>query len=171
MNIVQRNIGRLILLFFFQVLVLKRIIVFDNFNYISILIYPFFLMMLPINTPNWLLVIIGFGMGISLDVFYDSLGVHAAACTFSVFARSMILELIKPKNGYPENVGLTRKRYGIGWFLSYLSIFLFVHMLFYFSVEAFTFVYWKEILIKTFSSFLISFIIILIYQFIFDPTD
>ncbi len=171
MNASQRNIGRFIILFLFQVLVLKRIILFDNFNYISILIYPFFLMLMPITTPNWLLVIIGFGMGLGIDVFYDSMGVHAAACTFSAFSRSFILERLKPKNGYPDNVGLTRKRYGMAWFLGYLSVFLFIHMIFYFSVEAFTFVYWREILIKTFSSFILSFILILIYQFIFDPTD
>jgi hypothetical protein len=135
------------------------------------MIYPIFILLLPISIPNWLIVLIGFTVGLSVDFFYDSIGIHAAACTFLGFVRSGILELIKPNNDYAEFSSPTKKRYGIGWFLLYVSISLLAFLLFYFSVEAYTFVYWKEILIKTGSSFVFSFLIIMIYQFIFDPAE
>jgi hypothetical protein len=128
-------------------------------------------MLLPLRTPHSVLVLLGFVIGVVIDAFYNSYGVHASACVFIGFIRPFVLKLIEPKGGYLQNSSPTKRRLGTSWFFIYSSIILFIHLFFYFSVEAFTYYYIGDIILKTVSSFLFSIIIITLYQFIFDPLE
>ncbi len=171
-NIVFSNILRFFGLVIIQVFIFKKIVIGGSgFNYVSLFIYPLFLMLLPLRTPHLVLVLLGFVTGILIDAFYDSYGVHASASVFIGFIRPYVLNILEPKGGYMLNSSPTKRRLGPRWFFIYSSTILFAHLFFYFSVEAFTFSYIKEIIIKTVSSFLISIMIIMLYQFIFDPIE
>ncbi len=163
-----RFIGLLLL----QVLVLKRISFdFENFNYINVIAYPIFILLLPIRTPHALLVFLGFLIGFSVDIFYDSLGVHASAGAFSAWIRPYVIAALEPRGGYNINHSPTKKRFGINWFFIYSMIIMLAHLAFYFSVEAFAFKFILTIILKTIFSFLVSMIFIIMYQYLFDPTD
>ena len=163
-----RFIGLLLL----QVLVLKRLSPgWESFNYIQVFIYPLFLFLLPLRTPHALLVFLGFVMGLSVDLFYTSLGVHASAGVFIGFVRPYLLSVMEPRGGYNVNQSPTKHQLGISWFLIYSGVLLFAHLFFYFSVEAFTFYYIGEIFLRTISSFFVSMIFIIMYQYLFDPKD
>lgn len=171
-NVVFSNIFRFLGLVLVQVLIFKKIVIGgDSFNYVSLFIYPLFLILLPLRTPHAVLVLLGFLIGIVVDAFYDSYGVHASAGVFIGFIRPFVLSIIAPKGGYVQNSSPTKRRLGTNWFLGYSSIILFAHLFFYFSVEAFTFYYIVDIILKTIFSFLFSIIIIMLYQFIFDPLE
>ena len=171
-NVVFSNILRFFGLVIVQVFIFKKIVIGgSSFNYVSIIIYPIFLMLLPLRTPHSLLVLLGFAIGILVDAFYDSYGVHASASVFIGFIRPFVLNLLEPKGKYTQNTSPTKRRLGASWFFIYSSTILFAHLFFYFSVEAFTFYYIGDIIIKTVSSFLISIIIVTLYQFIFDPLE
>ncbi len=171
-NVVFSNLLRFFGLLIVQVLIFKKIVIGgSSFNYVSIIIYPLFIMLLPLRTPHSVLVLLGFVLGILVDAFYDSYGVHASASIFVGFIRPYVLKFIEPKGGYTQNSSPTKRRLGPSWFLIYSSIILFAHLFFYFSVEAFTFYYIGEIILKTVSSFIISIIIITLYQYIFDPLE
>jgi hypothetical protein len=135
------------------------------------LIYPIFILLLPLRTPRPLVIFLGFLIGLSVDIFYDSPGVHASASVFTAFLRPLILSIIEPRGGYNTNYSPTKKRMGFTWFLQYSSMLMFVHLFYYFSVEAFTLVYIVSILGNTFISFFLSMIFVLMYQFIFNPED
>ena len=162
------NIIRFVLLVAFQVLLFKRVeLAMSGFSYLHIIIYPLFILLLPLRTPKALLVFLGFIMGITIDIFYNSLGVHASALVFTAYFRNTILKFLEPHEGYQvEEIPSLRYR-GFTWFLSYASILMLIHLLFYFSVEAFSFVYYYDILLKTLVSFVFSVLIILMQQFIF----
>ena len=171
-NVVFSNILRFIGLVIVQVLILKKIVIGgSSFNYVSIIIYPIFLMLLPLRTPHSVMVLLGFVIGLLVDAFYDSYGVHASASVFVGFIRPYVLNILEPKGGYLQNSSPTKRRLGPSWFFIYASVILFAHLFFYFSVEAFTFYYIGEIIVKTVSSFIISIIIVILYQFIFDPLE
>ena len=70
--------------------------------------------------------------------------------------------------GY-EKDGLTAHGYGLPWFLSYIGIFMFICLFTLYSIEAFSFVYIKEIVLRTIFSFLASLFLIAIGQLIFNP--
>ncbi len=108
-------------------------------------------------------------MGLGLDLFYDSVGIHAATLVFTAYIRNIVIAFIEPFDKYNVIDVPTIRNLGIGWFVSYLSILLFIHILVYFSIEAFSFVYFFEIFINTIFSFIVSFIIIMLSQLIFRP--
>lgn len=171
-NIILTNVLRFIGLCLLQVLVFKQMSPgWENFNYISVIAYPIFLMLLPLRTPHMLLVFLGFVLGLCVDIFYNSPGVHASASVFTAFIRPFVLGLLEPRGGYNLNHSPTKRRFGITWFALYASILLGAHLFFYFSVEAFTFYYIGQILLRTIASFIVSIIFVIIYQVIFDPKD
>lgn len=171
-NAVFTNAFRFIGLILVQVLILKRISAgWEGFLYINLIIYPVFILLLPFRTPQPAILLLAFAMGITVDLFYDSPGVHASALLFMAFARPIVLKAIAPRGGYNMNHSPTRKRMGFPWFLRYASILIFCHIIFYFSVEAFTFVYIVDILRKTIFSYIFSMLFVLSLLFIFNPLD
>lgn len=168
-NVLYTNGLRFLGLLFLQVLVLRGLSL--SFTYGHVLLYPVFILLLPLRTPRALVIFLGFLIGLSVDIFYDSPGVHASASVFTAFIRPLALSIIEPRGGYNTNYSPTKKRMGIAWFLQYSSMLMFFHLFYYFSVEAFTLVYIVSILVNTFISFFLSMIFVLMYQFIFNPED
>ncbi len=160
-----RFIGLLIL----QVVVLKNVTFAGD--YVSIMLYPVFIMLLPVRIPHALLVFLGFVLGIFLDLFYDSLGVHASATVFTAFIRPYVLAALEPRGGYGVNHSPTKFRFGFNFFFSYACVLMFFHLLIYFSMEIFTPIYIGEIFLRTVFSFLVSMIFVIIYQFLLNPRD
>jgi len=152
------------------VLVFQRVsLAWEGFNYISVIIYPIFIILLPHRTPHVLLVFLGFLLGISVDIFYNTPGVHASALVMTAYLRPFILKIFEPRGGYSQNQSPTKKLLGINTFAFYAGTMLVIHLLIYFSVQAFSFVYLGQILLRTIFSFFPSLIFIIIYQYIFDP--
>lgn len=171
-SLILRNIVRGMFLLAFQVLVLSQINLGGKpFSYISIFVYPLFLMFLPLSAPNWLLMLVSFLYGYILDVFMNTLGMHTAACVFSIYARSVLIRVFEPQGGYKDSSSPTRRSLGFIWFLRYAAIFMFIHIFFFFSVEEFTPFYWRKIIYYTMPSYLISMVLVMIYSFLFDPTE
>jgi hypothetical protein len=171
-NIVLVNILRFIGILLFQGLILRRI-EFDTgaWQYIHALIYPLFIILMPLRAPRAAVVGSAFLMGIMVDIFYYSPGIHASAATFLGYIRPMILSWLEPRGGYNVSFSPTQARFGASWFMGYAAIMLAFHLLFYFSVEAFTFVFIDRIVLNTLLSFVISFFFIFVYMRLFDPLD
>ena len=172
MNSTLRHVFRFVFLTLAQVMVFKRINLGGaDFNYVSIIVYPLAIMLLPIQLPTVVVMIFGLAQGMMLDAFYDSPGVHTSACVFIAYMRFFVLGILEPTGGYNAIISPTKRALGFGWFLTYTLVMLFIHLLWYFSVEAFSFVYIKDILLRTASSFVVSVLFVVLYQFIFDPTE
>lgn len=167
---VIRNIIRFIGIFLLQVLILKRIdLSIGNFNYIHLMVYPLAVLMLPLNTPKAGALIIAFVYGLALDGFYNSPGVHAAALVFTTYMRTFILRIIEPFDGYTNKDSPTLMNMGLNWFLTYLVIMYALHMFFYFSVEAFSFVFISDILMNSIFTLIPSLGISFLVHAIFRP--
>lgn len=169
-SVISANIVRFVVLILTQVLILKRIAFhFGEFAFIHFIIYPLALILLPLNIPRPLLMTIGFVFGMVIDVFYDSPGVHASACVFTAFIRKYVLDLLEPYEGYSATLSPTPANTGVAWFLTYVSVLVGLHLLFYFSVEAFSFVFLFEILLNTIFSLLSSVALAMLVLLIFNP--
>lgn len=169
-SLVIKNIIRFFLLAIAQVLIFKRVAFnWGDFAFIHFIIYPLFIILLPTKMPRPLVIFLGFLIGIFVDLFYDSPGIHASAGVFTAYARGLVLDLLEPYEGYNSDDSPTIETMGISWFMSYCSILLGLHLFYYFSVEAFSFVYIFEILMNTIFSFIASFIILMLFLLIFRP--
>lgn len=168
--LIVQNIRRFLIILLLQVLVLKQVdISWENFDYIFLMIYPIFILLLPLKVTRSIQIFLAFVLGISIDLFYDTPGLHTSALLFTAFIRKYILKFLEPVEGYSIDSTPTIRKYGFNWFLIYSSLLMFVHLLFFFSVEAFSFVFFFDILLKTIFSFIFSQIIIVLYVLILNP--
>jgi hypothetical protein len=161
---------RFLIISIIQILILKYInISWDGEVYVRLFIYPLFVMMIPINIPRTLIILLAFGFGLLLDMFYDTPGLHTFAFVFIAWSRKILLKLLEPIEGYKIDSNLTMNNFGFTWFLSYSSILLFINIFLYFLFEAFAFQYIPDVLIKTILSFILSEILIILYAVILNP--
>jgi rod shape-determining protein MreD len=134
-------------------------------GFINPYIYVLFVLLLPVSTPRYAVVLLGFFMGLVIDIFSNTLGMHAAATTFMAFARPVVMNVISAremdKSDYP---GL--QQYGFLWFLYYAGILVFMHHVIFFYIEAFTFTNFIHTFIRCFLSSLFSIFMIVLSQFL-----
>ena len=139
-----------------QVLILNQV---QFSGFVNPYIYILFILLLPLSTPRYLLLILAFLIGLTIDVFSNSLGIHAAASVFIAYLRPLVIRFIsnreEDRNDYP---GLLQNKFS--WFLSYVSILVFLHHLVLFNLEVFSFsnfgnTFYRVILSSVFSIFVI----------------
>lgn len=141
-------------------------------SYFNVLLYPLFILLLPIQMPTPYVVLLGFSIGLSVDFFYTTIGLHASAGAFSGFARSIILAAYKPKGGYSGKEPVAAPAYfGWQWFVQVAALFFIAHLFWYFSVNAFTFVYFTTITLKTLASWGLTMIFVVLYCILFNPKN
>jgi hypothetical protein len=161
---VLRNIGRFTVLVLLQVLIVKNI---NLGRYFIFFPYVLFILLLPFNTPKPLTLVLAFILGLSIDMFYDTQGMHASACITMAFVRSFVLELFAPREGYDEQLKPTITYMGVGWFSSYAVVLILVHHFVLFYIEAFTFHEFFRTLIRVLGSTVATFGFIYLMQFLF----
>lgn len=90
-SVVTKNIVRFLILVLVQVLVLNHI----NFlGYINPYIYILFIILYPVKSDRLLFIFLSFLLGLSVDIFSDSGGIHAAASVTLAFVRPVFLKSI-----------------------------------------------------------------------------
>ncbi|MDX5347679.1 MAG: hypothetical protein LPJ89_10705 [Hymenobacteraceae bacterium] len=115
-----------------QILLMPGLVLFDTgFCFI----YVAFLLFLPIEVPAVLLLFLGFITGITIDIFYDTGGIHAAASVLLCFLRPFVLKLLTPRDGYESNDTINIHVMGWRWFLTYTFLLVFMHHLLLFFLE------------------------------------
>ena len=163
----RMGIGHLFSFFLYlalQVLVMKNVVLFHT---AFCFIYVAYLLTLPVDVNPLFLMGLGFVMGFTIDIFYDSLGMHAFACVFIMYVRSYWLKLVTPQGGYDSNAVPVMAMNGVQWFLIYIVPLVFLHHILLFFVEAggfglFWFTVWKAV-----ASTLLTTVLIVIFQFLF----
>jgi rod shape-determining protein MreD len=124
------------------ILIILQIVLFNNIQfsgYINPYVYVMILLLLPADLPAWLLLIISFMVGLTIDLFVGSPGMHASATVMAGFVRPYVLRVISPRDGYESGSELSMASYGFRWYLLYATIIVFIHHLTLFYVEVFRF--------------------------------
>ncbi len=133
-------------------------------------IYILFLLMLPLGMNRLTLLGLGFVLGITIDLFDDTGGIHGAACVFLAFVRPIIVKAIVPQTGYDNHSILTLKTNGFQWFLLYIGICTIIHHVFMYVLEMFNFSHiWTAIGNAILSSIFTITVILLIQYLFFVP--
>src|SRR5688572_265740 len=163
----RSNIIQIISVFiylFFQVLILKNAVLFQT---AFCFIYVAYLLLLPVETnPLWLM-LIGFLMGFFIDMFYDSIGLHALSCVLIMYIRNFWLARLTPQGGYDNGSIPGIAMAGMQWFLVYAIPIIFIHHAVLFFTEVGGFQYFGFTIIKVLSSTVYTTIVILIVQYLF----
>ena len=158
--------GILLVFYFFfylliQVMLLKNLVL---FNTAFCFLYVAFILFLPIETNVVALMVIGFFTGFLIDIFYDSLGVHASALVTISYLRNYWLGVITPQGGYDANSTPTLEANGAQWFLVYTIPMILLHHIILFLVEAGGFHGFGYTSLKILFSVLFTMIVLVILQ-------
>lgn len=154
----------------FILLVLLQVIVIQNIHlgsYIILLPYVMVIILLPFETNKLVVLILAFLLGAVVDYFYDSSGLHAAACTTLGFSRYYVLKYISPREGYESGVAPTVDEMGLEWFLRYAGTLVLLHHFTLFYLEVFRFSEFFSTLLRVILSSVGTFALMYLIQFLF----
>lgn len=130
------NFLRFVVLVFIQVFLLKNVTL---YNFSTPYLYVLFIILLPFETPNIILFSLAFVLGLTIDAFYDTPGLHAFACVVMAFARVLFISVTVQKDGFDNEPDPTMATMGFRWFLPYAVILTLLHHFFLFSLEVYRF--------------------------------
>ena len=170
MNITSRtvllNFLRFFFLLFFQVLILNHL---NLGGYINPYFYIFFILLLPFETPPWLLLFSAFFLGLGIDVFTNTLGLNASASVIAAFARPFIIKLIS--SGPESLIGDTPslKNQGLKWFLYYSISLVLIHHLALFYLEIFRLEEFFQTFVRVLLSSAFTMFLVLISEYLMNP--
>jgi hypothetical protein len=162
-SVVINNTFRFIFLILLQVLLLNNI----NFlGYINPYLYILFIILYPFNGNQTLFLLLGFLLGLGVDIFEDSGGINAAACLVAAYIRPVILRFSFGVSYDYQTIKFSNTP--IGSRISYVVILVLVHHFILFLLEFFNFAHLLLLLKKIFYSGLFTTILVFLSIFLFN---
>jgi len=158
-RILLLNILRFVALIALQVVLFKNI---GYYNLASPFPYILIIFLFPISTPNFILYVLAFLTGLTIDAFYDSIGVHAAAGValvwFRIFFYKITLDVDAQNSFDTPSLG----NMGSKWFFSYISIGTLIHHIVLLHVEYFSFSNYQSTLLSILLSSIFTILLIML---------
>jgi len=162
-KLVFSNVLRWVILLLVQILLLRNL---SFYNMATPFVYVLFLLLLPFGIPNILLYIIAFITGLTLDAFYDTMGVHASACVMLVFVRILFISVTVNRDGFDEPEP-TLGNMGFKWFILYALLCIFSHHIVLFLLETFRLTELSYTLLRCLLSGLFTLLAVTLIEFVF----
>ena len=173
MNIYLKNFLRFCIIVLLQVLILKRITLIwwtnpHTFPAFIPDVYPLFILLLPFEISVWALLLLGFTLGITIDTFMNTGGIHAFAMVLVAYLRTNVLNALMPRN-LNEYVNQQPTIKTMGWmpFLVYSAFLIFIHHSVFYILEMWNVGNLNILLIKIAVSTITTMLFILIYILLF----
>ncbi|MCP4314411.1 MAG: rod shape-determining protein MreD [Bacteroidetes bacterium] len=162
MYIIARNIVRFIVVVIFQILVMDNVMI---SGYMVPYTYLLFILLMPFETPRWIVLISGFFLGLGIDLFEHTPGIHTAATVLIAFVRPYFLNLLAPRDWYEPETFPRIHYYGFAWFLKYTLLIVLLHHLALFYLEVFQLQNFLITLLRVILSSVLSAATIVLSQF------
>jgi len=137
------------------------------FNTAFCYLYIAFLLFLPIQMPKVMLLLLAFITGITVDIFYDTVGINASACVLLAYLRPYVLLVLTPRDDYEKNDTVNLHVMGWRWFTVYALFLIFMHHLALFFLELGSFRAIGFTMAKVALSTFLTFIVLIIIQLLF----
>ena len=159
-----QNVKRFVFLVLLQVMILNHV---QWSGFVNPYVYILFIMMLPLETPRWMVLLFGLLTGLLIDMFGNTGGMHAAATVLIAFLRPNVLRLVSPREDYDSETPLTPQRMGLKWFITYSVIMVLIHHFTFFYIEVFRFSEFFITFFKVILNSVITLLIILLGMYLF----
>ncbi|HQF01027.1 MAG TPA: rod shape-determining protein MreD [Bacteroidales bacterium] len=135
--------------------------------YLFPMFYVYYILMLPFETKGWVLLITSFLLGLGVDFFSNSLGLHSTASLCMAFFRPGVIRLLTVGKDYETLVYPSIKKFGFSWFFSYTVILVIIHHTIFFILEVFSFYEIRQIIFRILISSIATIFLIFITQLLF----
>lgn len=160
MHIAIQNILRFIFLIVIQVFLLDNIQV---MGYITPMIYILIILLLPIELPRWASLLIAFALGLIIDMFNNTGGIHTAATVLIAFLRNPVIKLFISEEEISKPTP-SISNFGLSAYLKYLILLVLTHHIVLFTLASFSLFNITLLLPKIFISSLVTIILVLAVQ-------
>ncbi|MBR5677852.1 MAG: rod shape-determining protein MreD [Paludibacteraceae bacterium] len=155
-----KQLGRYVIVMLLQVLLFDQL---QLWGVCHPYIYILCLLMLPITLPHSVDMVIGAIIGLIMDVFCNSLGVHTASCILIMFIRPYLIgAIVNDKDRLNEQISL--RSIGMEAMIKYVVILVVIHHLVVFSLAAWSWHHIGFILLETLVSSIVTISIIIGYN-------
>ena len=155
----------------FIVFVLLQTLVIDNiylFGIVTPFIYIYIIMKFRIDLSRSVVIILSFLLGLSIDIFSNTIGIHAAACSLIGFIRFPLLEQFVDMKEFPDRSVPSLRLFGFSKFFRYILIMVALHHVILFTVESFSFYQPWLMFTRMISSILLTLVLMFIIE-AFNP--
>ena len=157
MPVALQNILRFLILVLLQVLVLNNI---QFLGFVNPYIYLLFILSLPVKMPRWAALLLAFVLGLTIDIFANTPGMHAFASVMVAFSRNAVINLfISIDEG--NNPTPSFYTFSVGTYVKYVVVMVFIHHFTLFFLEAFSFTHFWLVLAKIILSSAVTVLLIL----------
>ena len=150
----------------FILLVLLQVLIFNNilfYGYLNPYIYVAFILWLPLSTGRGNVLLLAFMLGLCIDLFENSGGVHIAASVLLAYFRRPLLRLTTRKQGADfEDLNINRLQ--TGNMVVYALVAILLHHYALFLIESYSFRDLGTVLVRTLMSSIFTFIFVLLLQ-------
>ncbi|GGD86000.1 rod shape-determining protein MreD [Planktosalinus lacus] len=153
----------------FVLLVLAQVFVFNNINlfgYINPSVYLLFLILFPVKVNRSLFLFLGFLLGLTMDFFNNTGGIHAAACLLAAYARPLLLKYSFGVSYEYNTIKIDQTP--MGGRLSYITSIVVIHHLLLYFLEVFNLRHTLFILKSTFLSSIFTILMVLVIMILFS---
>jgi rod shape-determining protein MreD len=161
-----KNTVRFALFLLVQVYVLNKIPQLHRF--ITPYLYYLFILWLPFSISRIRLLVAGFAIGIALDYFTMTPGLHAAACVLIAYVRPIIINILMPKDisefNYREP---SAKAMGLTPYVIYILVLTLLHHGYLVFLEWLSFGSFLDFIIKVIGTTAISLLMIFTVELLF----
>jgi hypothetical protein len=158
------NIFRFVLLIAAQIVIFNNI---DLFGYINPYPYILFILLYPVNSNRAGLLVASFLLGLSIDFFANSGGVHAAACLLLAYFRPAFFKfafgLSYEYQTIKINDRLSPERF------TFIFISIITHHFVLFFLELFKFIFILDALLRTIVTTLFTLLVSILIIYLFKP--
>ena len=130
-------------------------------------IYPIFIFLLPIKISNIRLLLLSFVMGLTVDIFSNTGGIHAAASVFIAYLRPSLLNNLMPGGKLEDQAQPDMEKLGLVSFLIYVGSLLLIHHYLVNLLDVYSFRDFWYTFTKSLLSSIFAIIIVLMYVQVF----
>ena len=130
------------------------------------IIYISFLFTFPVNLSKYILLIVALVLGLTVDVFQNTGGIHASACVFLAFMRPFVLKRLQSDNPMDDTQELNVYTEDLQQYILYCFLLSFFFFFWLFLIEEFSFGNILLILLKSILSSVVSTFLIILGQFL-----
>lgn len=155
--------------FRFIILVILQVLLFNNINFsgnINPYIYIIFIALFPVKNNRSIIIILSFLLGLSIDIFSDTGGIHAAACVVIAYIRPVLLKFSFGMIYEHQTIKFNTVEFGEK--ITYISLLTIIHHFVLFYLELFSVSKIILVLQKTFFSSIFTILLIILITIIFS---
>ena len=160
MAVALQNILRFIMLILLQVFILDNI---QFMGYLNPMIYVLFILSLPVRFPKWAILFLAFIMGLIIDIFSNTAGMHSFALVFAAFLRTPIINIFTSLDE-GSNPTPSFHTFGVSAYVKYIITIVLLHHITLFFIESFSFLHLTLLIPKIIISSAVTILLILAFQ-------